>query len=142
MRSEVLNDNQIEQAEQAYNAKFVADLPIKDKVGQWVNIPVAIFYVEKPEPPHTNNYFGLLWEDEQLMICDGTSATIGTITGVEAYNGEIIYSPYRHAMTKSKDGSVYIDGGRDYTKTNCLSRLRVGTVEKDKLVWRIPKNET
>ena len=34
-----------------------------------------------------------------------------------AKNGDIIYSQYRHDYVKSEDDSVFIDGGRDYTRS-------------------------
>jgi hypothetical protein len=51
------------------------------------------------------------------MICDAITATQEDIWGVVANDGEVIYSRYRHDYRTSKDGSVMIDGGRDYTKT-------------------------
>ncbi len=50
------------------------------------------------------------------MITNAITATETIITGIKAQNGEIIYSRYRHDYRESKDGSVFIDGGRDYTR--------------------------
>lgn len=50
------------------------------------------------------------------MITNAITATETTITGIKAQNGEIIYSRYRHDYRESADGSVFIDGGRDYTR--------------------------
>ena len=38
------------------------------------------------------------------------------ISAAVADDGEIIYSKYRHDYNVSKDKSVFIDGGRDYTR--------------------------
>ena len=79
---------------------------------------MSIFYVAVPKNPNYSNYFALFKRGNHTLITDGISATQGTIVAVKADNGEIIYSRYRNDFRGAKDGSVWIDGGRDYTRTS------------------------
>lgn len=98
---------------------------VTDKVGvwNWVNQPVAIFYQPDPAlvPENGSHHFGIYRQrtldglPAQVMICNAISCA-EPFTGIVADNGDIIYSRYRHDMRTSPDGSVWIDGGRDYTR--------------------------
>jgi hypothetical protein len=120
-----LKQDDIARIEEKYNAKYVFESCCKDKNGNWGNFPAAIFYTPKAHP-EGSNYFAMYFSHGHLMIADGFSATEKHIVGVEAFNGDIIYSRYRHDYRTSPDGSVFIDGGRDY--------LRSGMYEKDRFV--------
>jgi hypothetical protein len=50
------------------------------------------------------------------MITNAISAFEHPMLGVVADDGEVIVSGYRHDYRRSKDGTVFIDGGRDYTR--------------------------
>ncbi len=99
--------------------------------GNWLNYPVAVFY--QPDvslvPEGGSQYFGMYFKALDLAlppigyICNAISATKKPIVGVVADNGEIIYSRYRHDMRFSSDKSVWIDGGRDYTRYNGSATL-------------------
>lgn len=108
----------INAVEQKYNAKFVGMLPAKAKDGSWLLDPLAVFWQEKPPVEGYSNYMGLLVRNGETYITSGASAVEGVIIGVVADNGEIIYSNCRWDMRHSTDGSVWIDGGRDYTRTS------------------------
>lgn len=107
----------IEQVEAHYKAKFVGMLPGKTRDGSWALDPLAVFYQETPPVKGYSNYMGLLIRDGKTYITSGASAVEGIIVGAVAANGEIIYSNCRWDMRHSKDGSVWIDGGRDYVRT-------------------------
>lgn len=128
-------EKQIKGIEDHKSAKFVCETCIRDMYGNWANGPVAIFYQDDPSliPEGGSAYFGMYWRPNQdasvlaspedvlkltytLMICNAVSATEEDITGIVANNGEIIYSRYRHDYRGSSDGSVWIDGGRDYDR--------------------------
>jgi hypothetical protein len=49
------------------------------------------------------------------FIINGLTA-IEPFQAVVANNGEVVWSRYRHDYRKSQDGSVWIDGGRDYLR--------------------------
>ena len=68
------------------------------------------------------------------MITNALSAVETDIDGIVAKNGDVIYSKYRHDFRYSPDGSVMIDGGRDYTKNNGGGEIVTLRIVKDKLV--------
>jgi hypothetical protein len=102
--------------EKKYNAKYMDDFCIKTKTG-WSEVPAAIFWQEKPPVEGYSNYFGLFVQMGKVLITSGESAFDVPIDGLVADNGEVIYSRYRHDYQHSKDGSVTIDGGRDYLRS-------------------------
>jgi outer membrane protein assembly factor BamB len=63
-----------------------------------------------------SKYFALIIQNGSAYITSGASAVDGIITGIVADDGEIIYSRYRHDYRTSTDGTVFIDGGRDYVR--------------------------
>ena len=123
--SVLLNPEAIKKVEEKYNAKYVLEACLRSRDGNWHNQPAAIFYTDDPHP-EGSNYFALYmhhgWEGQpaQLMITNGVSAIQGIFKGARADDGEIIYSRYRHDYRTSRDGSVTVDGGRDYFKAHAL----------------------
>lgn len=133
----------IETIEKHYDGKYLGDFCLKAEGGGWANKPVAIFYQYQPRPDIAESpYFGIYWKpvditdpdsDCDLTITDGSSAFSEPIQCVIADNGEIIYSRYRHDYRESSDGSVTIDGGRDYHHGS--------VVEDDRLCWLTADSE-
>ena len=132
--------------EKHYEAKYVCETCLKaadDK--SWVNHSVSIFY--QPDltkvPEGGSQYFGLFYRaidqfsldpdaPTQLRIVNAISAVENDIQGIVAANGDVIYSRYRHDMRYSDDGTVWIDGGRDYVRSgihpdveDCWVTLRI-----------------
>lgn len=106
----------IEAVEKKYGATYVGELCIKLKTGEWTNFAVSVFYQKTPAKPEYSNYFGLYTKGGNAYITDAISAVDTSFLGVVADDGEVIYSAYRHDYTTSKDGSVFIDGGREYIR--------------------------
>lgn len=104
--------------EKEYNAKHVGFWCLKTKGGGFSDYPVDVFYVENPdkEKGHTH-YFGFFSKDGTNYICRGDSAFEEQIIGVIDDNDEVLVSRYRHHFLTGA-GGVFIDGGRDYTRTN------------------------
>lgn len=110
----------VEKAEKHYNSTYIGDFCIKDKYGNWSDNPIQIYYNDNPnlELNHSH-YFGLFIDDfHKIYITNAISVTSEPMVGVIADDGEIIYSRYRHDYQTSSDGSVFIDGGRDYCRSN------------------------
>lgn len=119
----IIGEKGISHFEKKYNATYVADLCLKDRYGNWANEPAAIFYQDTPPVPGYSHYFAIVVRGKETFITSGESAVSEPIAGIQADDGEIIFSRYRHDFRRSKDESVFIDGGRDYTKHNNPERL-------------------
>lgn len=126
--SERFSAEELVKIEAHYEAKYVCETCLMGKDGGWINQPVSIFYQPDPSkvPEGGSQYFGLFFRSvdfmggdgpEQLMIVNAISATEHDIDGIVAANGDVIYSHFRHDWRCSPDGSVWIDGGRDYTRS-------------------------
>ena len=123
----------IPKIEDKYKAKFVGEFSINQGAG-WTEFPVALFYQETP-PEGYDQYFGIYIKNENMgvYIVSGQSAADTEILGVVSRDNEIIYSRFRHDYRISTDGTVMIDGGRDYLKTSGGPIMRLQII-KDKLV--------
>lgn len=127
----------INRIEDAYGVKFIGDFCVKLANGDWTDFPVAIFYQANPnrELGHSN-YLGVHrthWATSPpaWIVTNGESAFSEGIMGVVADDGEVIYSKYRHDYVTSVDGSVFIDGGRNYTKTSLTRKIVKLVINKD-----------
>lgn len=119
----------IEEVEKKRNSKYVGEFCLLTKSGEWANSPASIFYQEKPPVEGYSNYFALIVQNGTLYITSGASAVEETIWAVQADDGEIIYSRYRHDYRESKDKSVFIDGGRDYLKSSTQNVIPLEIVD-------------
>lgn len=131
--SEIFKPEGIAKIEELRNAKYVCETCVRVNTGDpaagWANQPVAVFYGETEHPDSKSRYFGVyLDEQNRVMITNAQSAVDEDITGVIAADGEIIYSRYRHDYRPSTDGSVFIDGGRDYIRSSMLPEDRYVTL--------------
>lgn len=108
----------VQKIEQLKNAKYVCDTEFND-------ILVAIFYGQEAHPDSGSRYFGLYYTpiEKQLMITNGAFVEDQEFTGVIAENADVIYSRYRHDFRRSPDGTVFVDGGRAYLRTNSTNTV-------------------
>ena len=124
--SERFSPEQLAKIEAHYSAKYVCETCIKTKSGAWANTSVSILYQDdlSKVPAGGSQWFGLFFKKEspdpdsptRLFIVNALSAVDQDIEGIVAANGDVIYSRYRHDYRHSPDESVWIDGGRDYTR--------------------------
>jgi len=120
----------IEAVCEKYNAKYMGVWCLKTRNGNWAEEPSAVFYVENPDMTmgHTH-YFGLFSRMGSVYITKGDSAFENQpLSGVIADNGEVLISRYRHDYTKSEDNTVWIDGGRDYTRSGMYAPAKFADV--------------
>jgi len=125
----------ISRIEDSYGVKFIGDFCVKLANGAWSDFPVAVFYQANPnrELGHSN-YLGIHRTQEALpqwVLSNGESAFTDGIMGVVADDGEVIYSRFRHDYVTSVDGSVFIDGGRDYLKAPLHRKIVKLVINKD-----------
>lgn len=111
--------------------------------GGWRASPSPVFWQPDPQLGHTP-YFGLSFDLlGKVYIHDASSAFLHTpIVGVIADNGEICYSRFRHDNYASADGSVWIDGGRDYVRGPVIDPARQVTLTVDgpRLIVQAPNH--
>lgn len=95
------------------NAVYVCDTTLKSGAN------CSVFYGEETHPVSKSRYFGLYIHPthNQLMICNAADIEDIKFDAVIADNGDVIYSRHRHDFRTSPDGSVWIDGGRSYTRS-------------------------
>ena len=102
--------------EEKYNGKYICETSVRGVTGIWTYDPAILFYSEIPHP-EGSNYFGIIEGfKREYKIFNALPVMPETIDAVVANNGDIIYSHYRHHYNISTDGSVWIDGGRSYTR--------------------------
>ena len=109
----LFSEENVKKIEDLKSAKYVCDT-------EQNGLHVAIFYANEAHPDSGSRYFGLYYTgvENQLMITNGAFIEEQDIAGVVAENGDVIYSRYRHDYRRSPDGTVFVDGGRAYTRTN------------------------
>ena len=142
--SEHFNPDVLKKIEAHYEAKYVCETCIRNRSGDWANMPVAVFYQsdQSKVPEGGSQWFGLFFRLDHmdpdapstLCIVNAISAVENDIQGIVAANGDVIYSRYRHDYRYSPDKSVWIDGGRDYTRTSlCPRGMATLRIVEDKL---------
>ena len=118
----------IEAAEKHYGVRYIGTFCLNHN--GWCNTPAAIFY--QPEPDRSKghtNYLAIFIIKNNVILADGSSAFKEPIDACIADNGQIIYSSHRHDYVTSDDGSVFIDGGRDYTRTNSTTQIYIECID-------------
>jgi hypothetical protein len=134
---EFIKDIDIEKIEKKFSAKYLMEFPLKTKNG-WRDEPSLIFYTEKPHP-QGSNWFAISRKSDLYYISDAKDSIEESFIGIRANNGDIVYSRCRHDYRGSPDGSVWIDGGRDYFRTSMAGSTVRLKVEGGELV-EIPKD--
>jgi hypothetical protein len=115
----LFSKEQIEKIEKLKNAKYVCSTEHR-------GFPIEVFYSDVAHPDSGSRYFGLYRSGitRELMITNGAFIEDQKIDAIIADNGEIVYSRYRHDYIRSTDGSVFIDGGREYTRSSLVTQER------------------
>ncbi|CAM6055317.1 unnamed protein product [Sphagnum tenellum] len=125
----------VAEIEKKKNATYIGDFCLSDGTS-WSEQAYAVFFNETPANPSYSQYFALGVRDRYVFITDGASVTQGHWNGIVADDGEIIYSRFRHDFRESTDGSVIVDGGRDYFK--CMGHVHNPhvrlTVVRDRII--------
>lgn len=118
----------IDAVEERYKAKFVGEFAIPTKDGKFSEIPWPVFYQANPDLVQGHkHYFALILQETNVYIIDASFIEGKLITAVKANDGEVIYSKAVHDFVSSKDDSVWIDGGFDYTRYG-FSRMSVSPI--------------
>jgi len=119
--------------EEKYKAKFLGFFSVPNAAGtDWSDMPVDVFYQPNPDKGRGHsNYFGAhvdaltrLTEDPRVFITNAEGCFKVPMDGIIADSGEVIMSHYVHDNHFSMDGSVWIDGGRYYTRSGVYEKNR------------------
>lgn len=119
--------------EEKYGARYMGYWCTKRLGGNWHETPVDVFYQPNPDTSkgHTH-YFGVYRDAaDRVMITEASSVFSNPLVGAVCDDGEVIVSRYRHDYQETK--GAMIDGGRDYTKTNCCKTVEI-VVKGDKFI--------
>lgn len=104
------------------HAKFIGSWAVRTKDNNWSDFPVDIVYIPNPD---ISGFPGILtgyWREYSGMFMKGNveSSFKGDNTYINCLvEDNVVYvSKFRHDFVKTPE-EKYIDGGRDYTRTNC-----------------------
>ena len=106
----------IEGVEKKYNAKYVGQHTLKGINGEWIDDSIGDFFYQENPPLGYSKYMVLFVRDGLSFISTGCYIDGLEIQAIKSDDGEIIYSRNNHDYRVSKDKSVWIDGGRSYTR--------------------------
>ena len=112
--------------------KVIVEEPDWVYIGQWeiitklgeTGIVGSVFYDPNPDLYKGHSYYPTIFYDyvyESTIITDGTLTVKTPFNGIEE-NGIVYASKYRHDYVKTPSG-LFIDGGRDYIRTNADPKL-------------------
>lgn len=139
-QSELFSPEEIAEIEKHYSAKYICETCLRAFDQNWSLVTVAVFYQADTSkiPEGGSQWFGLYFHTypdtgrNNLMITNALSA-LEPFNGVVAENGDVIYSRNRHDYRTSPDGSVWIDGGRDYVRHGGKGKIVRLAILKDGL---------
>ena len=120
--------------EDSFSAKYVGEFAIKANGAGWTTFPVSVFYTETPHP-EGSNYFGIILEGNNSLICNAISVVEETWTGLlNKETNNVVYSAFGHDFQRL-DG-LFIDGGKDYIRATLTdnSEFVKLKIEKDKII--------
>jgi len=122
----------IDAVNKKYKSKYVGAFCLRGRDGGWVNHPAYVFWQAEPPQPGYSNYFALVQGlDNRVLITSGESAFSEPIYCIVANDGEVIYSSHRHDFYQSRDGSAFIDGGRDYVRGSQVATAEIRVIDGD-----------
>lgn len=125
-----LNQGQIIHIEEKYNCRYVAEWSLLDSKNNPRSEPSLIFWGDVAHPQGSN--WMAVFNHNGFYVCDGITASQYPIECMVSNDKQVLFSKYRHDFRSSADGSVTVDGGRDYTRV-------LGAVRNER-VWLVPRN--
>jgi len=123
----------IDKIEELYNCRYVCEWNTTDSSGRISTYPMLIFWNDVAHPLGSN--WMALFKDgghNGWFVRDGIAASRVPILAGVSNNGQAMFSKNRHDYRQSHDGSITLDGGRDYTRI-------IGTPPK-RWVWLLPQD--
>lgn len=111
----------IEAVEKKFNSVYIGQFELFSIDGELIADTCRdYFYDPNPdtEKGHSNYFCVRFTGGTNINISNGINIASKTLVCVQSTEGELLYSHYLHDFRESKNGSVWIDGGFHYTRTN------------------------
>lgn len=129
----------IKKAEKELKAKYLNDVCLKDADGNWINVPVALFYSKNPDVSKGHKHFPfIIYRDSDSVVIGAFDELLDEIRYVNAIHcpecDEVIYSSYRHDFVECKCKQCFIDGGRDYFRRGDKGKHVILDLFKNKII--------
>ena len=105
----------IRKIEKLRHCRYVCEWNTLDSRGQAQEKPVMLFWNDTPHP-QGSSWMGLFRANGDWYVKDGITASQLPIRCAVSNDKQVLFSKSRHDFRSSKDGSVTVDGGRDYTR--------------------------
>jgi len=105
----------IRKIEKLRSCRYVCEWNTTDDRGQAHENPVLLFWNDVAHP-QGSNWMGLFRSNKEWYVKDGITASRLPINCAVSNDKQVLFSKYRHDFRSSRDGSVTVDGGRDYTR--------------------------
>lgn len=126
-----LDLERIRRIEKLRNCRYVCEWNTLDNQGNVNESPMLIFWNDTPHP-QGSNWMALFSQSGEWYVRDGITASRMPILAYVSDDGQAVFSKYRHDFRSSRDGTITVDGGRDYTKL-------MGNFKTCRRVWLLPQ---
>jgi hypothetical protein len=126
-----LNETSIQRIERMYNCRYVTEWNLLDIKGNPQSYPYLVFWNDQSHP-EGSNWMGMYKHQNDYYVCDAITASQHPIECMVSNDKQVLFSKYRHDFRTSKDSSVTVDGGREYTRV-------LGAVRNES-VWLVPRD--
>lgn len=104
-----LQEEILDHIEDKYNCHFVSEWYLNKK-------SMVLLFWNDVAHPQGSNWLGVYGAEDQVYLCDGIAASQLPIRCAVSNDKQVLFSKSRHDFRSSNDGSVTVDGGRDYTR--------------------------
>lgn len=117
----IFTEDGIAKVEEQYNARYICDTCIPAKDGGYTLMSAAVFYGAEAHPDSGSRYFALYSNplNNTLYIINASWIEDQRFQALNTKEG-LVYSVHRHDMAHGDNGE-FIDGGRDYLRSNAES---------------------
>jgi hypothetical protein len=121
----------IRKVEELRSCSYVCEWNVLDANGDPHDQPMMIFWNDVPHP-QGSNWMALYSSGGNYYVRDGITASRLPIQAYVSDSGQAVFSKHRHDFRSSQDGTITVDGGREYTRL-------MGNFKTCRRVWLLPQ---
>ena len=121
----------IRKVEENRSCRYVCEWNVLDAKGDPYGQPMMIFWNDVAHP-QGSNWMALYSDVGGYYVRDGITASRLPIQAYVSDDGQAVFSKHRHDFRSSHDGTISVDGGREYTKL-------MGNFKTCRRVWLLPQ---